>query len=226
MTIEPGSRLKHYEITSKLGVGGMGEVYKAQDTTLGRPVALKILPDSVAADEDRMRRFVQEAKAASALNHPHIVTIYEVGRERINGDAELHYIAMEYIDGQTLTTKIHGDRAPLKKLLEFLAQVADGLSKAHGAGIVHRDLKPDNIMISVDGYSKILDFGLAKLAEQKKPAADAVEEADTLMMQQQTQPGMVMGTLGYMSPEQVQSKSVDHRSDIFSFGCILYEAAT
>jgi serine/threonine protein kinase/Tol biopolymer transport system component len=223
MTLEPGNRIKHYEIISKLGAGGMGEVYKAHDTTLGRAAALKILPASVADDEDRMRRFVQEAKSASALNHPHIVTIYEVGQTQ--GDGDLHYIAMEYIEGETLTTTIHRQRAPLKKLIELLAQAADGLAKAHAAGIVHRDLKPDNIMISVDGYAKILDFGLAKLTETKKPSGQPQEEAETMMMQK-TQPGMVMGTIGYMSPEQVQGKEVDHRSDIFSFGCILYEAAT
>ncbi len=225
MSMEPGSKIKHYEIISKLGAGGMGEVYKAHDTTLGRPVALKILPTDVAEDEDRMRRFVQEAKAASALNHPHIVTIYEVGQAQTDTAATLHYIAMEHIEGETLTAKIHRERVPLKKLLELLAQVADGLAKAHAAGIVHRDLKPDNIMISVDGYAKILDFGLAKLSEAKKTPGEVMEEAETLMMQK-TQPGMVMGTIGYMSPEQVQGKEIDHRSDIFSFGCILYEATT
>lgn len=225
MSMEPGNRIKHYEIISKLGAGGMGEVYKAHDTTLGRPVALKILPADVAEDEDRMRRFVQEAKAASALNHPHIVTIYEVGQAQTDEAPALHYIAMEHIEGETLTAKIHREQLPLKKLLELLAQVADGLAKAHAAGIVHRDLKPDNIMISVDGYAKILDFGLAKLSEAKKTPGEVMEEAETLMMQK-TQPGMVMGTIGYMSPEQVQGKEVDHRSDIFSFGCILYEAAT
>ncbi|MEW6210816.1 MAG: protein kinase [Acidobacteriota bacterium] len=225
MNLEPGNRIKHYEIISPIGAGGMGEVYKAHDTTLGRAAALKILPASVADDQDRMRRFVQEAKSASALNHPHIVTIYEVGQAQADEGSSLHYIAMEYIEGETLTTKIHRQRTPLKKLIEFLAQVADGLAKAHSAGIVHRDLKPDNIMISVDGYAKILDFGLAKLTEVKKTAGEVQEEAETLMMQR-TQPGMVMGTIGYMSPEQVQGKEVDHRSDIFSFGCILYEAAT
>ncbi|HEX8087714.1 MAG TPA: protein kinase [Blastocatellia bacterium] len=240
MTIATGARLNYYEIVALLGVGGMGEVYKANDTRLGRPVALKILPARLVEDADRVRRFIQEAKSASALNHPHIITIYEIGQAEIEcepgGDlappddsearaARVHYIAMEFVDGCTLHTRIHRDRADLKKLLEYFAQVADGLAKAHAAGIVHRDLKPENIMITEDGYSKILDFGLAKLVEADEPPDAGLEEAATAMMGQ-TRPGMVMGTVGYMSPEQAQGKPVDQRSDIFSFGCILYEAAT
>ncbi|MFP5261101.1 MAG: protein kinase domain-containing protein [Blastocatellia bacterium] len=240
MTIATGARLNYYEIVALLGVGGMGEVYKANDTRLGRPVALKILPARLVEDADRVRRFIQEAKSASALNHPHIITIYEIGQAEIAreaggdlapagggeaGGARLHYIAMEFVDGCTLHTKIHRDRADLKKLLEYFAQVADGLAKAHAAGIVHRDLKPENVMVTEDGYSKILDFGLAKLVEADDPPGDGLEEAATAMMGQ-TRPGMVMGTVGYMSPEQAQGKPVDQRSDIFSFGCMLYEAAT
>ena len=227
MTIAAGSAVGRYRILTSIGVGGMGEVFKAHDITLDRDIALKILPAELVSDADRVRRFVQEAKSASALNHPHIVTIYEVGEEPTDNDAApLHYIAMEFIDGETLRDKIHKEKLELKKLLEYLAQTADGLAKAHSAGIVHRDLKPDNIMVSKDGYAKILDFGLAKLVEttNEAPTADS-EEVETRMMEA-TKAGIVMGTIGYMSPEQVQGKPVDHRSDVFSFGCILYEAAT
>src|SRR5438132_4513652 len=158
--LSPDTSLSHYRIVSKLGAGSMGEVYLAQDTKLDRKVALKILPADLAANQDRMRRFVQEAKAAAALNHPHIAHIYEIGE----ADG-VNFIAMEYIDGETLREKIHRDKAPLAKLLKYLTQVAEGLAKAHSAGIVHRDLKPDNIMITRDDYAKILDFGLAKLVE-------------------------------------------------------------
>jgi serine/threonine protein kinase/Flp pilus assembly protein TadD len=207
----------------------MGEVYKAQDTRLNRAVALKVLPADFIADEDRLRRFVKEAQSASALNHPHILTVYEIGEapHESQPEATIHYIAMEFIDGDTLTARIHRDKADLKELIHYLAQAAEGLSKAHSAGIIHRDLKPDNIMISRDGYAKILDFGLAKTVET--PASkidDEASAAPTAMMSCQTQPGMVMGTIGYMSPEQAMGKAVDHRSDIFSFGCILYEATT
>jgi serine/threonine protein kinase len=248
MSLTVGTIISHYRIESRLGAGGMGEVYKAYDTLLERPVALKILTAELLESEDRVRRFVQEAKAASALNHPHIVTIYEIGeteadvgregeRQPSNGNPgngahgpegarPVHYIAMEFINGDTLRVKIHRERADLKRLLEMLAQVADGLAKAHAAGIVHRDLKPENVMITEDGYAKVVDFGLAKLIEPRKPVApDDILEAETVMMGR-TQPGIVMGTIGYMSPEQVQGKAVDQRSDIFSFGCILYEAAT
>lgn len=213
----------HYKIITRLGAGGMGEVYKAQDTVLDRPVALKILPGQLVEDADRLRRFVQEARSASALNHPNIVTIYEIGQLE-DTDGTVHYIAMEFVDGETLHEKIHRDRTDLKKLVEILVQVAEGLAKAHSAGIVHRDLKPENIMITEDGFAKILDFGLAKLIEAPETSPQDLEEAATAIMDK-TRPGMVMGTLGYMSPEQVQGRPIDQRSDIFSFGCILYEAA-
>ncbi|HEY7914347.1 MAG TPA: serine/threonine-protein kinase, partial [Blastocatellia bacterium] len=235
MALTTDTILGHYRIINSLGAGGMGEVYKADDTKLDRPVALKILPANLVEDPDRVRRFVQEAKSASALNHPHIVTIYEIGQVRAEDAAGpassgvVHYIAMEFIEGSTLHAKIHREKADLKKLIEYLAQAADGLAKAHAAGIVHRDLKPENIMITEDGYAKILDFGLAKLVEAKEPEvaepSSDPEEVATAMMGQ-TRPGMVLGTIGYMSPEQVQGKVIDQRSDIFSFGCILYEAAT
>jgi eukaryotic-like serine/threonine-protein kinase len=219
-----GRLLSHYEIKSLLGAGGMGEVYLARDTRLGRQVALKLLPGAFVNDAERVRRFEQEARAASALNHPNILTIYEIERAE-----DKHFIAMEYIDGETLREKIHRERTPLPKLLKCLQQVAEGLAKAHAAGIVHRDLKPDNIMVTRDGYAKVLDFGLAKLVEQPKPAGGAASsEAATAQMPQHSLPGVVRGTVGYMSPEQAQGKveEIDRRSDIFSFGCILFEAAS
>ncbi len=224
MSLNPGTRLGRYEIRSKIGEGGMGEVYLAQDTKLDRKVALKILPPELASNGNRMRRFTQEAKAAAALNHPNIAHIYEIGE----ADG-VNFIAMEYVEGATLREKIHREQTELRKLLRYLQQVAEGLTKAHAAGIVHRDLKPDNVMITRDGYAKILDFGLAKLTEQtKEPAAEPFqEEGPTAVMQLPlSTPGLVMGTVGYMSPEQAQGKPVDHRSDIFSFGCLLYEAST
>ena len=226
MTIPSGTKLARYEVRSQLGAGGMGEVYLAQDMKLGRKVALKILPADVAANKDRMRRFVQEAKAAAALNHPNIAHIYEIGE----ADG-VRFIAMEFVDGVTLREKIHQERIELTKLLRYLQQVAEGLSKAHASGIVHRDLKPDNIMITRDGYAKILDFGLAKLIEvpaTSGPSDDAISEVATTIMNQHSAAGIIIGTVGYMSPEQAQGKTkvIDQRSDIFSFGCILFEAAT
>ena len=199
----------------------MGEVYLAQDTKLDRKVALKILPAELAVNQDRMRRFTQEAKAAAALNHPSIAHIYEIGESE-----ETNFIAMEFVDGVTLREKIHDEKSELKVLLKSLLQVAEGLAKAHASGIVHRDLKPDNIMVTRDGHAKILDFGLAKLIEQRPPDDQVSSEAATAVMPQYSRPGTILGTVGYMSPEQAQAKPVDQRSDIFSFGCLLYEAAT
>ena len=216
-----GENISHYRIVEKLGAGGMGEVYLAHDTKLDRKVAIKILPSSIALNEDRMRRFVQEAKAAAALNHPNIAHVYEIGNQD-----DIHYIAMEYVQGQTLREKIQAQKGNLELLLKSILQVAEGLSKAHAAGIVHRDLKPDNIMITQDGYAKILDFGLAKLIDQTVPSPNGLSEAPTAAALNQSAPGIVLGTVGYMSPEQAQAKPVDQRSDIFSFGCILFEAAT
>src|SRR5580765_4869538 len=220
-TLDAGQTVGHYRVKELLGVGGMGEVYLADDTNLDRKAALKILPPGVASNEDRMRRFVQEAKAAAALNHPNIAHIYEIGEH--DG---ISFIAMEYIDGQTLSQLIRR-RDDLARLLRYLQHAAEGLAKAHAAGIVHRDLKPDNIMVTRDGHAKILDFGLAKLIEPQQLSGSSSEMA-TAIIQQQSQPGTVMGTVGYMSPEQAAGRvhEIDHRSDIFSFGCILYEAIT
>jgi serine/threonine-protein kinase len=216
--------LKHYRITALLGAGGMGAVYLAQDTKLDRKVALKLLPPDVATNPDRMERFVREAKAAAALNHPNIAHIYEIG----DSEGTL-FIAMEYVDGVTLRDKIHHSEEPLVVLVGYLVQVAEGLAKAHHAGIVHRDLKPDNVMITRDGYAKILDFGLAKLVESRGPLGiDQAESDRTIGTVQPSTPGMVLGTIGYMSPEQASGRvhQIDHRSDIFSFGCLLFEAMT
>jgi serine/threonine protein kinase/tetratricopeptide (TPR) repeat protein len=226
MAIPPGTRLGHYEIRSKLGAGGMGEVYLAQDTRLDRKVALKVLPFDVAASEDRMRRFVQEAKAAAALNHPNIAHIYEI--DKADG---VNFMAMELIDGQTLRECLLDRQSDLPKLLRYLQHTAEGLAKAHAAGIVHRDLKPDNIMITRDGHAKILDFGLAKLVEPQQPLSTSSawpSEDDTAIPSPHSAIGTVIGTAGYMSPEQARGRTnlIDERSDIFSFGCILYEAVT
>src|SRR6266480_1902274 len=221
--LEAHTTLSHYRIVSKIGAGGMGEVYLAEDTKLDRKVALKILPAEVASNRERMERFIREAKSAAALSHPNIAQIFEIGEH--DGT---HFIAMEFIDGQTLREKIHRERTELRKLLRYLQHVAEGLVKAHAAGIVHRDLKPDNVMITREGHAKILDFGLAKLVERPPMSGADSSEVATAVMPQHSTPGAIMGTVGYMSPEQAQGKTkeIDPRSDIFSFGCILFEAAT
>jgi eukaryotic-like serine/threonine-protein kinase len=219
MALEPGTRLGPYEITGPCAAGGMGEVYRARDTKLGRDLAIKVLPRDLADDAGRRARFEQEARAASALNHPHIVTVHGIGTE--DG---LLYVAMELVDGPTLRELLASGPLPTRKLLGIAAQVGDGLAKAHAAGIVHRDLKPDNVMVSRDGYAKILDFGLAKLAPPM-PGSDEASESPTRSAHE-THPGTVLGTVGYMSPEQASGKPVDFRSDQFSLGAILYEMAT
>src|SRR5947207_471244 len=204
MTLAAGIKLGRYEIRSQIGEGGMGEVYLAQDTKLDRKIALKTLPAELAGNSDRMRRFVQEAKAAAALNHPHIAHIYEIGEHE-----GVHFIAMEFVDGFTLRQLIHEKQTDLPKLLRYLQHAADGLAKAHAAGIVHRDLKPDNIMVTREGHAKILDFGLAKLVEPagQKPDREGgrrddqpASELATAILQQHSTPGAVLGTVGYMSP--------------------------
>ncbi len=215
-----GRQLSHFRILEKLGEGGMGAVYKARDTRLDRNVALKVLPPDKVADPERQRRFAQEAKAASSLNHSGIVTIYDI--DSADG---VYFIAMEYMDGKTLDRLMGRKGLPVDAVLSYSVQVADALARAHSAGLVHRDLKPSNIMITADGAVKILDFGLAKLVE---PAA--AEDAPTITAGHTeapiTQEGAIVGTFAYMSPEQAQGKPVDARSDIFSFGSLLFEMLT
>ncbi len=220
-----GTTIGRLRIGALLGRGGMGEVYRADDTELKRPVALKVLPAHLVGDTDRLSRFMQEARTASALNHPHLVSIYDIGQGTASDGSPVHFIAMELVSGETLRLVFERRQADLRRLLDYAAQTADALAAAHAAGIVHRDLKPENVMVADGGYVKLLDFGLAKL--KAEPAlADAVTEAPTRSLPVGTTPGVVMGTVGYMSPEQALGHAVDHRSDIFSFGCILYEAAT
>jgi serine/threonine protein kinase len=206
-----GRTLSHYEITAKLGEGGMGEVWRATDSRLDREVALKMLPEELAGDPERLERFEREAKAIAALNHPNIVTIYSV--EEADG---VHLLTMELVEGRSLDQIVPAGGFELERLFPLAIQIADALAAAHEKGIVHRDLKPANVMVNDEGRVKVLDFGLAKLAE----AADEAEETQLM-----TQAGMVLGTVPYMSPEQVQAQPVDHRSDIFSLGNLLYEMA-
>jgi serine/threonine protein kinase/Flp pilus assembly protein TadD len=214
----PGTRLDGYEIRSQLGVGGMGEVYLAHDLKLDRKVALKILPAEVAANRQRMQRFVQEAKAASALNHPNILTIYEIG-----ATGSTNFIATEFIDGETLRQSLRREPMKIGVVLDLTIQIATALSAAHQAGIVHRDIKPENIMLRRDGIVKVLDFGLAKLILDNSADADTQAPTKPLL---KTDPGMVVGTVIYMSPEQARGVEVDTRTDVFSLGVVLYEMVT
>jgi serine/threonine protein kinase len=229
--LSSNEKISHYRIVSKIGAGGMGEVFLAKDTRLDRPIALKILPADFAADSERMRRFVQEAKATSALNHPNIITIYEIGETD-----DTHFIAAEYIEGETLRERLKANNFSANDCLEVGIQVASALQAAHCVNIVHRDIKPENIMIRPDGLVKILDFGIAKLVEMRNADFGMRNaEAETLRQPpqnnpqsaipnpQSTSPGVIIGTANYMSPEQAQGKAVDARSDIFSCGVVLYE---
>jgi len=217
LSLEAGSRLGPYEIVAPLGAGGMGEVYRARDSRLGREVAIKVLPAGLASDSERLKRFEKEARSASALNHPNIVTVYDVGSE-----SGTSYIAMELVSGETLRSVLASGPLPVKKLLAFAVPVAEGLAKAHESGIVHRDLKPENVMVTKDGLVKILDFGLAKLTSTMSGS----DEGSNLPTMTGTTPGVVVGTVGYMSPEQASGQAVDFRSDQFAFGSMLYEMAT
>ena len=213
-----GKLLGHYRIESLIGIGGMGEVYLARDERLGRKAALKLLPDSLTIDEAQLSRFKNEARSASALNHPNILTVYEIGAE-----GNVQFIATEFIEGVTLRTALASGRMSAHRALEIAVQVASALAAAHDAGVVHRDIKPENIMLRPDGYVKVLDFGIAKLTEQRRAPDDHRVETTTLL---QTRPGLVLGTAHYMSPEQARGQKVDARSDIWSLGVVLYEMVT
>src|SRR6266568_5964925 len=210
MPLAPGTILGQYEIRAPLGAGGMGEVYRARDTRLDRDVAVKVLPASLTSDPDRLRRFEQEARAAAALNHPNILAVYQMATQ--DG---VSYLVSELLEGETLRERLRRGPVPLRKAIDYGVQIAHGLAAPHAKGIVHRDLKPDNLFVTKDGHIKILDFGLAKVIQPK--------EAPTHATPTVTMAGVAMGTVGYMSPEQVRGLATDHRADIFAFGAILYE---
>src|SRR5688500_4140014 len=212
--IASGTKLGRYEIRSQVGAGGMGQVYRARDTQLGRDVAIKVIASSFAADKDRLRRFEQEACATGALNHPNILIVHDIGTT--DGSP---YVVSELLEGETLRKRIGGTPLAQRRAIDYALQIAHGLAAAHEKGIVHRDLKPDNVFLTNDGRVKILDFGLAKLTQLDGDQAQT--EIPTRRVN--TDPGVVMGTVGYISPEQLKGRPVDHRADIFSFGAILYE---
>src|SRR5262245_61256079 len=222
MPLAPGSRLGPYEVVSPLGAGGMGEVFRARDSRLGRDVAIKILPSHLATSPEVRARFEREAKTASSLNHPHICVVYDVGRE---GDTD--YLVMELVDGETLAARLARGPLPVAEVLRLGIQIADALEKAHRAGVVHRDLKPGNVMLTRSG-AKLMDFGLARatgLASAGSSSILGVSQSPTIA-QPLTGEGTIVGTFQYMAPEQLEGREADARSDLWSFGCVLYEMTT
>ena len=221
MSLSVGSRLGHYDVTAKIGQGGMGEVYRACDTRLDRPVALKVLKSELVADRDRRQRFIREARSAAATAHPAIAQIYDVDEQ----DSTI-FIAMEFVEGRTLRELIAARELDLQSSIEIAIQISDGLAKAHAKGIVHRDIKSDNIMVTPDGHAKILDFGLAKLLDLSGGDDQHITDASGRETVAETQLGVVMGTIAYMSPEQARGRRVDQTSDVFSMGVVAYEMVT
>ena len=222
MALGVGIRLGPYEILASIGAGGMGDVYRARDTKLGREVAIKVLPETRAGDRGALRRFEQEARSASALNHPNIITIYEIGSHPAEQET-IWYIAMELVEGQSLRQILSDGPVPTQKLLDIAVQTASALAAAHAKGIVHRDLKPENVLVNRENRVKVLDFGLATPADLEESENEATLSFAPELM---TRPGTILGTVGYMSPQQAAGERVDFRSDQFSFGVILYEMAT
>ena len=214
-----GKTLGPYKIIEQLGAGGRGEVYLGEDTRLGRKVAIKVLPEEYASDPERLARFEQEARAAAALNHPHIAVVHDIGTE-----GDIHFMVQEYLEAQSLRERLDKGALALDKALDLGIEVGEALIAAHKAGIVHRDLKPDNIFVTEEGHAKVLDFGLAKLTEMAAPAGGSASMSPTMLG---TVAGQVMGTAGYMAPEQAAGSSdIDHRADLFAIGCVLYEMVT
>ncbi|MCZ6766198.1 MAG: serine/threonine-protein kinase, partial [bacterium] len=218
MTLQPGHRLGRYEILEAIGAGGMGEVYRARDTSLERDIAIKILPDAFSNDPERLSRFEREAKAVSSLNHPHICTLHDIGN-----DDGIRYMVMELIEGETLQSRLARKPLSFEEALEYAIQIADALACAHAAGVVHRDLKPGNVMITKSGI-KLLDFGLAKV--QREDSGASVDSETPTQQKDLTSQGAVLGTFRYMSPEQLEGREIDARTDIFAFGAVLYEMVT
>src|SRR6188474_3486038 len=221
MTLAPGARLGVYEITAPIGAGGMGEVYRGRDTTLGRDVAIKVLPDAFASDPERIARFLREAKTLASLNHPHIGAIY--GLEESNG---VKALVLELVEGPTLADRISQGPISLGEALPIAKQITEALEAAHEHGIIHRDLKPANIKLRADGTVKVLDFGLAKAMEPAGAMSPGVSQSPTITTPAMTQAGTILGTAAYMSPEQARGKPADKRVDIWAFGCVVYEMLT
>ena len=217
MYLSAGARLGPYEILAPIGAGGMGEVYRGRDTRLGREVALKVLPEALTRDAERLARFDREARAVSSLNHPHICILHDIGHQ--DG---IDYLVMEYIEGETLLSRLAKGPMPLERTLRYAVEVAGALAQAHRRGVYHRDLKPANIMLTKSG-AKLLDFGLARLREPRASDPHGAASATPTMSQELTQKGTILGTLQYMAPEQLEGKETDARTDLFSFGAVLYE---